>query len=50
MLIALYIFLGLIFFDCLIACRLYFRKGRPFEQDERQLYNLKTVKSTKSYN
>ncbi len=33
MLIALYIFLGLLFFDCLLALCLYFRKERPFSRN-----------------
>jgi hypothetical protein len=32
MLILLYIFLGLLFFDCLLVCCLYFRNERPFAQ------------------
>ena len=46
MLIALYIFLGLLVFDLLIACCIYFRRERPFKQYENQLTSLKTVKST----
>ena len=34
MLILLYIFLGLLIFDCLIAFRLYFWKENPFRSDE----------------
>ena len=48
MLIVLYIFWGLLFFDCLIACRFYFQKERPFEQYEEQLFYLKSLKSTES--
>jgi hypothetical protein len=47
MLILLYIFLGLLIFDSLIACRLYFWKASPFKQYEDQLSYQKTVKSTK---
>ena len=47
MLILLYIFLGLLFFDCLIAYRLYLLKKNRSKQYEEQLNNLKTVKSTK---
>ena len=32
MFIALYIVLGILFFDCLAVCCLYFRKQRPFSQ------------------
>ena len=46
MLILLYIFMGLLFFDCLIACRLYFRKKNRSKQYKGQLNNLKTVEST----
>ena len=46
MVILLYIFLGLLIFDCLIACRLYFLKEHPFKQSEDQLNYLKTAKST----
>ena len=44
MLILLYIFLGLLFFDCLVACCLYFRKERLFDTPEVPLNHLKTVK------
>jgi hypothetical protein len=47
MLILLYIFLGLLFFDCLVACCLYFRKERLFDTPEVQLNHLKIVKLTK---
>ena len=46
MLILLYIFLGLLVFDCLIACCIYFRKERRFKKYEDQLNTLGTVKST----
>jgi hypothetical protein len=46
MLIALYIFLGIIIFDCLLVCCLYFRKERPFKQDEEQLNYREKLKST----
>ncbi len=46
MLIALYIFLGLLFFDCLIACCIYFRKERGFKQYEEYLNSLLAEKST----
>jgi hypothetical protein len=32
MIILLYIFLGILLFDCLLVCCLYFRKERPFSQ------------------
>ena len=41
------IFLGLLFFDCLLVCCLYFRKESPFKQYEEQLNYLETVESTK---
>jgi hypothetical protein len=47
MFILLYIFLGLLLFDCLIAYRLYVLKKNRSKQYEVQLNNLKTVKSTK---
>ena len=46
MLILLYIFLGLLFFDCLTACCLSFWKKNRSKQYEEQLNNLKTVEST----
>ena len=46
MFILLYIFLGLLLFDCLIAYRLYVLKKNRSKQYEEQLNNLKTVKST----
>jgi hypothetical protein len=46
MLILLYIFLGFLIFDCLIAFRLYFLKKSSFKKAEEQLNYLKTVKST----
>ena len=45
--LVLEIFLGLIVFDCLLACCLYFRKESPFKQYEAQLNYLETVESTK---
>ena len=47
MLILLYIFLGLLFIDCVVACCLYFRKERPFEQDEDYSNYRETLKSTR---
>ena len=47
MLILLYIFLGLLIFDCMIACRLYFWKENRFTQSEDQLNILRSVKATK---
>ena len=47
MFILLYIFLGLLFFDCLIAFRLYVLKKNRSKQYEEQLNSLKAVKSTK---
>jgi hypothetical protein len=46
MLILICIFLGLLIFDCIIACRLYFLKESPFKQHEEQPNFLKTAKST----
>ncbi len=46
MLILLYIFLGLLVFDCLIACRLYFLKERSLKRNAGQFHSLKTEKST----
>jgi hypothetical protein len=46
MLILLYIVLGILLFDCLLVCCLYFRKERSFEQYEEQLNNLETLEST----
>ena len=46
MLILLYIFLGLLIFDFLIAGCIYFQKGRHFKQYENQLNSQKTLKST----
>ena len=45
--LVLEIFLGLLFFDCLLACCLYFRKDSPLKQYEEQLKYLETVESTK---
>jgi hypothetical protein len=47
MLILLYILFGLLFFDCLLVCCLYFRNGIPFEQDEEYSSYRETLKSTK---
>jgi hypothetical protein len=47
MLIFLYIFLGLLLFDCLVACFIYFRKERPFKGHLSPVEKPKTVKSTK---
>jgi len=47
MLIALYIFLGFLLFDCLVACYIYFRKERLFDTSVVQLNYLKKVKLTK---
>ena len=44
--IVIEICLGLLYVSCLLGCCLYFRNKRPFEQDEEQLNNLKTEKST----
>ncbi len=44
MVILLYIFLGLLLFDCLLAGYLYFREDRPFEKDEDYSDYLKKVK------
>jgi hypothetical protein len=41
------IFLGLLYFNFLIVCCLYFRKNNPLKQYEEQLNDLKTVESTK---
>ena len=42
----LYIVLGFLLFDCVVACCLYFRNNNPLKQYEGQLNNLKTEKST----
>ena len=47
MLILLYIFLGLLFFDYLVACCIYFRKERLFNTPKFPLNYLKTVKLTR---
>ena len=46
MLILLYIFLGFLLFDCLVAYRLYVLKKNRSKQYEEQLDSLKTVKLT----
>ena len=46
--IALYIFLGLLFFDGLLVCSLCFRKKSPFKQPEEYSNYLKSVKLTES--
>ena len=46
MLVALYIVLGFLFFDCLIACCLYFRKEPPLEKLEEYSNYLKAEKSS----
>ena len=46
MVILLYIFLGLLIFDCIIASRLYFLKESSFKQNEDHSNFLKTAKST----
>jgi len=43
MLKALYIFLGLLLFDCFVACCIYFRKDRPFKQQEYQPNDISKV-------
>jgi hypothetical protein len=45
MILLLYIFLGILLFDCLLICCLYFRNEIPFEQDEEYSSYLKVVKS-----
>jgi hypothetical protein len=45
--IVLEIFLGLLYFDCLLVCCLYFRNESPIEQDEEHLSYRETLKSTK---
>ncbi len=47
MILLVYIFLGLLFFNCLVACCLYFRNGTPFEQDEEYSNYRETEKLTK---
>ena len=47
MFILLYIVLGILFFDCLAACYLYFRNKRPFEQDEEYSTYQETLKKTR---
>ena len=46
MIILLYIFLGILLFDCLLVGCLYSRNERPFEQDEKFSNYLKAVKLT----
>jgi len=46
MLILLYIVLGLLLFDGLLVCCLYFRNERPYEQDEEYSSYQETLKST----
>jgi hypothetical protein len=46
MFILLYIVLGILFFDCLAVCCLYFRNGITFEQDEEYSNYLEIVNST----
>ena len=47
MLILLYIFLGLLFFDLFIACSFYFRKERPLKRQKDQLSYPQTIKLNK---
>jgi hypothetical protein len=47
MLVFLYIFLGLLLFDCLMACCIYFRKERPFKGHLSPVEISKTVKLPK---
>ena len=47
MIILLYIFLGFLLFDCVVACCLYFRNERPFEQDEEYSSYQETLKKTR---
>ena len=47
MIILLYIFLGILLFDCLLVCCLYFRNESPFEQSEEYSNYRETLKSTK---
>jgi hypothetical protein len=46
MILLLYIFLGILLFDCLLVCCLYFRNEIPFEQDEENSNYRETLKST----
>ena len=45
--IVIEICLGLLYFNFLIVCCLYFRNNNPLKQYEEQLNDLKTVESTK---
>ena len=45
MILLLYIFLGILLFDCLLVCCRYFRKERPIAKYGEYLNYLKTVKS-----
>jgi len=47
MLIALKIFLGIIVFNCLLVCCLYFRKDSSAEQSEKYSSYRETLKSTR---
>ena len=47
MIILLYILLGFLLFNCVVACYLYFRNERPFEQDEEYSSYQETLKSTR---
>jgi hypothetical protein len=47
MLILLYIFLGVLFFDCLIVCCLYLWKESPFKQDKDKLISLRALRLAK---
>ena len=46
MLILLYIFLGLLLFDFLIAGCIYYQKEKNFKKEEGQLNTIRKVKST----
>jgi hypothetical protein len=47
MILLLYIFLGILLFDCLLVCCLYFRNESSIEQSEEHLSYRETLKSTK---
>ena len=47
MIILLYIFLGFLLFDCVVACCLYFRNVSPFEQSEEYSNYQEALKSTR---
>ena len=47
MIILLYILLGFLLFNCVVACYLYFRNERPFEQDEEYSSYQETFKKTR---